>query len=133
MQIPRIGELTRRVYLRVREDIANPDDPGLQSQYLPAPKTWAKIQPVGNAIYSGSVQTGKAVTHRIILRFRSGITDAHEVVETYRGVDIVYRVRRVSDLGNRLFTVLEVEELGQALDPAAIPMPDTPAGGGYVY
>lgn len=133
MNLPSIGELDRRVRLRVRSDSTRADEPGLESEYAYTSKCWAKIQAVGNAIYSGSVQSGVTVTHRVTLRFRKGITDAHEVVETFEGVDTIYRVRRVSALGGRRFSVLEVEELGQAAEPGGGVFPPETAEGAYGY
>jgi len=133
MNPPSIGELNRQVRLRVRSDTAKTDGPGIESAYDYAPKCWAKVQQVGSAIYSGSVQAGVTVTHRITLRFRRGITDAHEVVETFEGVDIIYRVRRVGDLDNRRFSVLEVEELGEATEAGGGVFPPEPDGGAYGY
>jgi len=133
MNLPSIGELNRRVRLRVRADNAKADGPGIESQYDYTSESWAKIQAVGSAVYSGSVQSGVTVTHRVTMRFRKGITDAHEVVETFEDAETIYRVRRVSDLGNRRFSVLEVEELGQASAPGGGIFPPEPTGGGYGY
>lgn len=106
-RIPGAGELNRRVTVRRRVDYPE-DDGGLESQYPEQGKRWAKIEPVGTAVYTAGVQTDQRITHRIILRHLPGVTDSHEVV---RG-DIVYRVRRVADMnGEQRFTVLEVEEL----------------------
>lgn len=110
MSIPRAGELNRRVTLREKKDIPD-DDSGLTTSYTGSP-AWAKIEPVGTAVYAAGVQTDNRITHRVTLRYRPGITDAWEVVATVAGVEVVYRVRRVTDLnGLRRFTVLEVEEL----------------------
>lgn len=133
MNLPSIGELDRRVRLRARSDKAKTDGPGIESEYDYLPECWAKVQSVGSAVYSGSVQAGVTVTHRVTLRFRRGITDAHEVVETFEGVETIYRVRRVSDLGNRRFLVLEVEELGEAVEAGGGVFPSEPSGGAYGY
>lgn len=133
MNLPSIGELNRRVRLRVRSDKAKTDGPGIESEYDYTSESWAKVQPVGSAVYSGSVQSGVTVTHRVTLRFRKGITDAHEVVEAFEGAETIYRVKRVSDLGNRRFSVLEVEELGQAAEAGGGVFPPEPTGGAYGY
>lgn len=107
LTLPRIGELNRRVSLRRRTDVPVDEVDG-ESLYDGNRDRWAKIEPVGTAVYSGSAQLGEAITHRIWLRHIEGMTDAHEVV--YR--KSVYRVRRVTDANDaRRFTVLEVEEL----------------------
>lgn len=107
MRIPRIGELDRRVRLRERRDYPY-RDAELESEFPQQRSRWAKIEPVGAAVYSGSIQIDEKVTHRIYLRYIDGVTSDYEVV--YR--EQVFRVRRVGDLnGVRRFTVLEVEEL----------------------
>lgn len=108
MRIPRIGELDRRVLLRERRDCPY-RDAEIQSEFPEQRPRWAKIEPVGAAVYSGSVQIDDKVTHRIFFRYLDGVTSDYEVM--YR--DQVFRVKRVGDVnGARRFTVLEVEELG---------------------
>jgi len=107
MDYPHIGELNRLVQIRWRTD-QPVDDIGVDSSFPETVERWAKIEPVGSAIYAGSVQIEATVTHRIIVRLLAGVTDHHEVVHG----TTIYRVRRVTDLNNaRRFTVLEVEEL----------------------
>lgn len=105
---PGAGELDKHVTLRRRDD-EPADDMGLESVFSDLNPRWAKIEPVGSAVYTGSVQTESKVTHRITLRYRKGITTAFEVVHG----DTQYRVRRGFNMnGKTRFTVLEVEELG---------------------
>ncbi|MGU7813184.1 phage head closure protein [Burkholderia sp. AW49-1] len=107
MRIPRIGELNRRVQLRERRDYPY-RDAELESEFQQQRSRWAKIEPVGAAVYSGSVQIDEKITHRMYLRYVDGVTSDYEVV--YR--EQVFRVKRVGDLNSvRRFTVLEVEEL----------------------
>ncbi|WP_175701178.1 head-tail adaptor protein [Burkholderia ambifaria] len=107
MRIPRIGELDRRVLLRERRDYPY-RDAEIESEFPEQRPRWAKIEPVGAAVYSGSVQIDDKVTHRVFLRYIDGVTSDYEVV--YR--DQVFRVKRVGDVnGVRRFSVLEVEEL----------------------
>ena len=106
---PHSGELNRRITLRLRSD-APASDMGLEPVFSEPRKRWAKIEPVGTAIYAHGVQTDNKLTHRITLRYHPGITDAHEVVHG----QTLYRVKRSADLnGAHRFTVLEVEDLGQ--------------------
>lgn len=112
MRQPGAGELNRRVQIRRRRDFPDDVSGGLGSEFPEQLTTWAKIEPVGSALYSAGVQADSIVTHRVTIRYRHGITDAHEVVELRAGAEVVYRVRRSSALnGGRRFTVLEVEEL----------------------
>ncbi|QBY56147.1 phage head closure protein [Cupriavidus oxalaticus] len=107
MDFPHIGELNKQVQVRRRSDLPAADM-GLDQTFPEQLDRWAKIEPVGSAIYAGSVQIDTIVTHRIFIRYLAGVTNAHEVVHGAR----LYRVQRVTDLnGAGRFTVLEVEEL----------------------
>lgn len=120
---PAAGELNRRVAIRLRTDVPTPDM-GLGSEFSTLKPRWAKIVPVGTAVYTEGIQTGVKITHRIEMRLFPGITDAHEVVhvrlepgstDLYEVIaDMpVYRVKRSADMnGTGRFTLLEVEELG---------------------
>lgn len=108
MREPGAGDLDRRVIIRRRVDLPGADM-GLNPTYEDAFPRWAKIEPVGAATYAGSVQIDAVVTHRIIVRYLTGITTAHEVVNGAA----IYRVRRVTDMnGGHRWTMLDVEELG---------------------
>jgi len=105
---PGASELNRRITIRLRQD-APASDMGLAPIFVDQKERWARIQPVGTAVYSAGVQTDSKITHRITFYFLKGISDAHEVLHG----TTLYRVRRVTDMnGDRRFTVLEVEELG---------------------
>lgn len=116
MREPSAGELDRRITLRLRSDIPAPDQ-GLDSLFTDQKKRWAKIEPVGTAVYAAGVQTDVKITHRVTFYYLKGMSEAHEVVH---GATI-YRVRRVADMnGSRRFTLLEVEELGPVSDGGGI-------------
>lgn len=118
MREPSAGELDRRITLRLRTDIPAPDQ-GLDSVFTEQKRRWAKIEPVGTAVYAAGVQTDAKITHRVTFYYLKGMSESHEVLH---GATI-YRVRRVADMnGNRRFTLLEVEELG----------PEQAGGGIYV-
>lgn len=107
---PSAGELDRRITLRLRSDTPAPDL-GLDSLFTDQKRRWAKIEPVGTAVYANGIQTDVKITHRVILYYLKGMSDAHEVVHG----GSIYRVKRVADMnGTRRFTLLEVEELGTA-------------------
>lgn len=114
---PSAGELDRRITLRLRTDVAAPNQ-GLDSIFTDEKKRWAQIKPVGTAVYTAGIQTDVKITHRVTFYYLKGISDAHEVVHG----TIIYRVRRVADMnGTRRYSILEVEELG----------PQKPGGGVY--
>ena len=105
---PSAGELNRRITLRLRADVPASDQ-GLDSLFTEQKKRWAKIEPVGTAVYAAGIQTDAKLTHRITLYYLKGMSESHEVVHG----STVYRVRRVADMnGDHRFTLLEVEELG---------------------
>lgn len=122
---PAAGELNRRVAIRRRTDIPA-SDMGLDSEFSEIKPRWAKIEPVGTAVYAAGVQTDNKLTHRIWIRALRGVSESHEVVHVqhlpgdpaYSVVpgSPVYRVKRNADLnGGRRFTLLEVVEV--SLDP----------------
>ncbi len=102
------GELDRRVVIQLRSD-RPADDMGLESQLLDPTPRWAKIEPVGTAVYTDGIQTDNKITHRIFIRHLLGITTDHEIVNS----GVVYRVKRCAEMnGRKRFTIIEVEELG---------------------
>lgn len=106
---PGAGELNRRILVRRRADLPSADM-GIESHFIEQRYRWAKIVPVGTAVYTGSVQTDARVTHWVILRYVGELTTDYEVL---RG-EVVYRVKRCTAMnGEHRFSVLEVEELGQ--------------------
>lgn len=109
IQEPNAGELNRRVVLRRRSDLPDADG-GLSSLFSDKKNRWARITPVGTAIYHGSTQAEDKITHRVVMRYLGVIPIDFEVVHR----DVVYRVKRAAPMnGGRRFTLLEVEELGQ--------------------
>lgn len=110
---PGAGELNRRITLRKRTD-APGADMGLESSFSEQKQRWARIVPVGTVIYNEGLQTDNKVTHRVTLRWLSGIDSAWEVVHGAT----VYRVRRAGSMNGELrFLLLDVEELGAEQSP----------------
>ncbi|AOE63787.1 head-tail adaptor protein [Pseudomonas corrugata] len=120
---PTIGEMKRRVAVRLRTDTPAADM-GLDSSFSVLKGIWARIEPVGTATYTDGVQTDVKITHRISIRLLNGITDAHEIVHVRKGAgggyEVVpdtplYRVKRSADMNDsRRFTLLDVEEMSPA-------------------
>jgi len=105
---PGAGELNRLVTIRQRTDYPT-DEMGLGSTFENEIKRWAKIEPVGTAVYLDGIQTDHAITHRITLYRLAGLTREYEIVHASK----VFAVRRLTDLNGRgIYTVLDVEELG---------------------
>lgn len=120
MKLPTIGDLKRRVTIRRWADIPAMGT-GIDQSFDAGVLAWAMIEPVGSAIFFGTKQVGEEVTHRIIIRRTTALTDrtltGEHVVES-EGVR--YRVKRASDINDaRRFVMLEVESLGLYLVNAA--------------
>ena len=123
MDLPEIGELNRRVKILVRE--AKPDDRNRYSQTtVEKDEVWGKLAVVGSGMYFGTKQVNSEVTHRVYIRSYEGRTrpqDLYGVTELV--IDgVLYRVKRVADAGGeRRFTVMDVEEKGDAGKRASRP------------
>ncbi|WP_127958086.1 phage head closure protein [Serratia microhaemolytica] len=106
---PAEGELNRRAQFRTREDVPGSGHMGVDSVYHNTFKTWAKLSAVGDSVRIDSMQVDAAITHRIIIRYRQGITTDGEVVIS----GMVYRIKGAKDLNDeRRFLVISAEELG---------------------
>lgn len=104
---PKAGELRHYITISDWQDVPAIDS-GIDQQLTNPIELWAKIEPVGSAVYQGSVQVRETITHRIYIRFRIGVTTDKMI--TYKRVK--YRIRRVSDLAFLgLFLVIEAEAL----------------------
>jgi len=128
MREPEVGELSHRMQVRTRTD--TPLGAGLEPDYTPVCKRWVKVEPLGTATYTNAQQTGSKVTHRLYCRFIKGLDAAYEFVEAGR----VFRVHRPTAMrGRNIWSVIEVEELGQEVAPGAGLYPPESTGGGYEY
>jgi SPP1 family predicted phage head-tail adaptor len=103
----RAGQLRHRVTIALRQDV--PDAfTDLNTVFSNPEPIWAGLFPVGGATWVGSRQVGDTITHRIVIRFRPGITADHEVSKGDRR----FRIRRVSDWEERgRWTLMDCEEL----------------------
>lgn len=114
MREPSAGELNRRVTIRYWQDSPN-NAFGLTPVFSDDYSCWAKVEPVGGALFWGAKQTGEAVTHRVIVRYVAGKTDPQSITGEHviESEGTRYRVRRVSDINDaRRFVAVEVEQLG---------------------
>lgn len=114
MNLPKIGELRHRVRLLARSDHPAADNT-VDSEYTFVDEVWAKIEPVGGALYQGGLQVDNKITHRIIIRLRGGV-DVSSVFErkaTPYAAATRYAVKRIADmLGAGVYLICEVEEIG---------------------
>lgn len=115
MTEPQAGELNRRVVIKRWQDMPAMSGSITVSDTLVA-TVWAKIEPVGNAIFFGTKQVGEDVTDRIYIRRTSALTERTITGEhVCESGGLRYRVRRASALnGEKKFVLLDVECLGDA-------------------
>ena len=112
------GDLNRRITIKKQSGMPAMGAAITQNYTLVKP-LWAKIQPVGAAIYFNGRQVGEGVTHRVFVRRCKGVVteqlidDTHVIDQVIESVTYRYRVRRASDLAdNREFIMFECESLG---------------------
>lgn len=113
MNAPEVGELDRVVLVREWQD-APAFGAGIEQTFATLGKAWAKLVPVGAALFYGTAQVEAGITHRMVtwrtskLNERS-VTGAH-VVECE---GMRYRVRRATAMDQeRQFVLLDLVELG---------------------
>lgn len=115
---PTIGELTDRVTIRLWQDM--PDSGfGIAPTFDAGTPVWAKLLPVGSAIYYGAMQVGEGVTHQAWVRYSPSIYErtvtAQHVVEFNNQR---YRVKRANKWrGLKNFLFIELELLGDIAAP----------------
>lgn len=120
---PQPGELNERLQFRTRQDVPAAYG-GTEPVYTRSFECWGRVRQVSDSAYLNSMQTDENITHVIVIRRRTDITNDMEVV---RGGS-VYRVVRVGALNDgRRFSRISVKELG-----AEVP-DDPPMGGSTFY
>ncbi|CNF82875.1 TPA: phage head closure protein [Yersinia enterocolitica] len=106
---PAPGELNKRAQFRTREDVPGNGHMGVDTVYHNTFDSWAKLAAIGDSVRIGSVQIDAAITHRIVIRYRTGVTTDDEVVIN----KMVYRVKGTTNLNEASrFLVITAEELG---------------------
>lgn len=96
----RAGELRQRIIVET-ETMATDASGGALPTYATLATVWAKIEPMDGAEKYNAQQTSASITHKISIRWRSGITAKHRV-----------------KYGTRIFrivSVLDMEEFGKLL------------------
>lgn len=113
MKRPQIGELNKRVQIRKWQDVPDVDE-GIEQTYNAGVPAWARIDPVGSALFYGLQQVETTVTHRLAAwrtpQINADVIGGSHVVD-HAGMR--YRVRRATDLnGGGVFVLLDLEQLG---------------------
>jgi SPP1 family predicted phage head-tail adaptor len=112
---PNIGELTRRLAIKRRQDMPAMGG-GVTPSYTTVATVWAKIEPVGGALFFGAKQVGEEVTDRVFMRRTAALTE-HTITGEHECecAGQRYRVRRASAVnGGKVWLMIEVENLGNA-------------------
>lgn len=113
MQLPKIGELNRRVKL-VSVSHEPDDSSGLREKRVLLAEVWAKCEIVGGASYWSSVNVEETQTHRFYVRYVNNLTrpiDLRRLTQV-ECEGAIYSVRRVTDVnGLHQFTLMECEEM----------------------
>lgn len=106
--MPTAGDLREPITIEVWQDIVNANA-GIDQTFTAPIQAWARVEPVGAAIYHGTAQTDKAITHRFYIRFIVGINTDHVITHN----NIRYRIKRSQDLAfKKQFLMIEAEQLG---------------------
>lgn len=125
-RLPQPGELNERLEFRTRQDVPAPNG-GTEPVYTNTFSCWGRVRQVSDSAYLNSMQTDEKITHVIVIRRRSDITNSMEVI---RG-DAVYRVVRAGELNDgKRFSRISVKELG-AESPDDPPPGESTFYGGY--
>lgn len=105
-----IGDLRSRIYLQTYTEtpVGNHD---VNPVWTSIKGVWAKIVPAKALTVMLSMQTDKAITHKIYIRYQENITTEHWILfESKR-----YRIRGVVNMQQRnRFLELSCEEVGYA-------------------
>lgn len=113
MKAPQIGAMDKLVKVRAWQDV--PDgEAGIDQTYDVGVEAWARILPVGSALFYGTEQVETTITHRLATwrtsQLNGDVIGGNHVVD-HAGMR--YRVRRAADLnGARAFVLLDLEQLG---------------------
>jgi SPP1 family predicted phage head-tail adaptor len=96
MTRPRIGELRQRVTLQQPNDV--PDGAGgFTRSWSDLASVWARIEPLSGAERLRAVQLESAVSHRVTLRYREGVSASLRLKFGAR----VFNIRAVINLEER--------------------------------
>ena len=112
---PDVGELQRRVTIRLWNDNANAGF-GITQEFDLGYARWAKLEPITGVAYWGTEQIGEKPTHRVWVRWGTGtkpedITGQHVI--DYFGGNKRFRVIRATNVGDaQKFTMIECKDIG---------------------
>ena len=111
----RIGSLRWSVVIAPREQVADPDSPGLLENLAKTQTVRADVQPIGPVTFYAAEQVNTPVTHRIVMRWLDWVDTTHVIIRVTRRPDQSdmvewFRVRRVMSIdGRQRFLRLDCE------------------------
>jgi SPP1 family predicted phage head-tail adaptor len=112
----RAGDLNRRVRIRKWTDVPTGGMGGFGGQQVfdPGVTVWAFIRPTGAALFYGTQQIQGGITHEVVVRRNSVLTEAlitSEHVVEHKGIR--YRVHRAKNVDDAdTWVAIDVEQLG---------------------
>ena len=111
----RIGSLRWSVVIATREQVADPDSPGLLENLAKTQTVRADVQPIGPVTFYAAEQVNTPVTHRIVMRWLDWVDTTHVIIRVTKRPDQSdmvewFRVRRVMSIdGRQRFLRLDCE------------------------
>ena len=87
-KIPAIGTLTDRVQLRRRESLGDGAG-GHERIFVPLTSAWARVRSLRGREGSNADGQAVAISHSVVLRFRSDLSPGDRIVYRGRNLDVV--------------------------------------------
>lgn len=87
-KIPPVGTLTDRVQLKRRESLADAGG-GHERVYVPLNTVWARVRSLSGRQGTNADGQAVAISHSVVLRFRSDVGPGDRIVYRGRNLDVV--------------------------------------------
>jgi len=87
-KLPSIGTLTDRVQLKSRQSVAE-DGGGHARLYVPLGNAWARVRSLNGRQASNADGRAVAISHSVVIRFRSDLGPGDRVVYRGRNLEVV--------------------------------------------
>jgi len=94
--MPAVGTLTDRVQLK-RRIVSSEDEGGQAAMFTPIAYVWARVRQLSARAATDGDARGQAITHSVVMRFRSDFGPGDRI--GYRGRDL--DIAAASDLNGR--------------------------------
>lgn len=87
-KIPAVGTLTDRVQLKRRESVGDGGG-GHERLYVPLTNVWARVRSLSGRQGTNADGRAVAISHSVVLRFRSDVSPGDRIVYRGRNLDVV--------------------------------------------